>query len=248
MTKPLLLDLFCGAGGAGAGYARAGFEIIGVDNRPQPHYPFPFIEADALEFITTGYKGVPVVDVFAAIHASPPCQTFTRAKHLMKAQGGKTKKLDLLEPTRKALIDTGLPYIIENVPGAPLLDPAVLCGSMFGLKVRRHRLFESNVDLYPPGACQHTRQGKPIGVYHRMGDTAQGRNRKTGEWVIGGSTAKNLKEAQQAMGIDWMTWNELKESIPPDYTEHLGRVVMDDDYTDDLRHMQGLPPLDGSAE
>jgi DNA (cytosine-5)-methyltransferase 1 len=205
--KPRLLDLFCGAGGAAMGYHRAGFEVVGVDINPQPHYPFEFHQADALTY---------PLDGFDAIHASPPCQTYTRARHLRDAQGGVVSSPDLLEPTRDLLRASGLPYVIENVPGAPLYDPLTLCGSMFRLAVRRHRNFESGLLLVPPSLCDHASQGRPVGVYHVMGD----------DIPYGGRTARTLEEGQAAMGIDWMTWPELKEAIPPAYTEWVGGQLL----------------------
>ena len=217
MSKPRLLDLFCGGGGAAMGYYRAGFEVIGVDIKPQPHYPFAFIQADAIEFLRarTGMF-VDSVMRFDAIHASPPCQPFTRAGHLMRAQGHTTSKPDLVDPTRSLLAESGLPWVMENVPGSPIRNPLMLCGSMFGLRVQRHRLFESNVLLQSPGPCRHREQGRPVGVYHVMNDHVP----------QGGTTAKTLEEGQEAMGIDWMTWNELKEAIPPAYTEFIGRQLL----------------------
>lgn len=206
--RPLLLDLFCGAGGAAMGYHRAGFDVVGVDIKPQPHYPFEFHQADALTF---------PLDGFDAIHASPPCQLFSRAKHLRDAQGGKPSVLDLIAPTRELLRPLGLPYVLENVPGAPLINPLMLCGSTFGLGVRRHRLFESTALLQSPGACRHREQGRPIGVYHVLND----------DIPHGGRTARTLDEANSAMGIDWMTWGELKEAIPPAYTEWVGRRLLE---------------------
>lgn len=212
------------------GYHQAGFEVVGIDIKPQPNYPFEFILADALEPLRYAYaadRGDSFVDDFDLIHASPPCQGFTRARKLMEAQGRSSKKgVDLLTPILPLLRASGLPYVVENVPGAPMRQDVVLCGSMFGLKVRRHRWFQSNLPLYAPGPCEHKKQGKPVGVYHSMGDTAQGRDSKTGRWVVGGSTAKTLEEAQEAMGIDWMPWTSLKESIPPAYTRWLGMQAM----------------------
>jgi len=200
-----LLDLFCGAGGAAMGYHRAGFEVVGVDLAPQPRYPFEFHQADALEY---------PLDGFDVVHASPPCQTFTRAKHLRRAQGKECSSIDCLGSTRDCLRRFGIPYIIENVPGAPM-SGIVLCGTMFGLAVRRHRIFETSPAILAP-ECNHAAQGRPIGVYHRMKD----------EIPHGGRTARTLDEAQKAMGINWMTWNELKEAIPPAYTEYIGKQLM----------------------
>jgi DNA (cytosine-5)-methyltransferase 1 len=116
--------------------------------------------------------------------------------------------------------------VIENVPGAPLRDPVVLCGSMFGLAVRRHRLFESSLFLAAPCACRHREQGRPVGVYHTMNDQVKGINHQNGEIVYGGRTAATLEEGGVAMGIQWMTWRELCESIPPAYTESVGRQII----------------------
>jgi DNA (cytosine-5)-methyltransferase 1 len=218
VSKPRLLDLFCGAGGAAMGYHRAGFEVVGVDIKSQPHYPFEFVQSDAIAFL---YAHGPE---FAAIHASPPCQPFTRGQALRR--GKASAKPDLVEPTRALLVDTGLPYVIENVPGAPLLNPMVLCGSMFGLQVRRHRLFESSALLFPPTECRHREQGRPVGVYHTMGDQVKGIDHTTGRLVLGGRTADSVEEGGAAMGIDWMTWRELAESIPPAYTEWIGRQLL----------------------
>lgn len=206
MSRPRLLDLFSGAGGAARGYQLAGFHVTGVDLRPQPRYAGDvFVQADALTFDLSG---------FDAVHASPPCQAFTRAKHLRAAQGGTTKALDLLAPTRERLLASGLPYVIENVPGAPM-SGVVLCGSAFGLRVRRHRVFESSAAFLAP-ECRHREQGRPVGVYHVLGD----------EIPCGGRTAKTLDEARAAMGIDWMEWRELKEAIPPAYTEFIGAALL----------------------
>jgi DNA (cytosine-5)-methyltransferase 1 len=202
------------------GYHRAGFEVIGVDINPQPDYPFHFIQADAIEYMGRDQRelGRPLGHTmewdFDAIHASPPCQLFSRAGRLRDAQGGKASSLDLLTPTLERFADLDIPWIVENVPGAPL-DGIVLCGSSFGLKVRRHRVFASNVELTNL-PCDHKGQGRPVGVYHVMGDSIPS----------GGRTAANLEEGQEAMGIDWMPWKSLKESIPPAYTEHLGTQII----------------------
>ena len=205
-----LLDLYCKAGGASMGYSKAGFEVVGIDIKKQKRYPFEFIQADAIEVLndTQFLKG------FDVIHASPPCQTHSSTKHLRNAQGKSTSKVDLIPETRAGLIAWGKTYIIENVPGAPLLNPVQFCGSSFGLTVRRHRLFESNVSL-EGSICNHKAQGKPVGIYGSMRDEIPG----------GGHTAKTMEQAREAMGIDWMIWGELVEAIPPIYTEQIGRQL-----------------------
>ena len=189
------------------GYQQAGFEVTGIDIKKQKRYPFKFIQADALEIM----KDLDYLRSFDLIAASPPCQTHSSTKHLRIAQGKTTDKVDLIPQTREALIASGKPYIIENVPGAPLIDPVQCCGSSWGLKVRRHRLFESNLSL-KGSICNHKDQGKPVGIYGSMRDEIPG----------GGHTAKTIEQAREAMGIDWMIWGELVEAIPPHYTRHLG--------------------------
>ena len=212
-----LLDLYCCAGGAGMGYRRAGFdEVVGVDIVPRPNYPagpgFSFVQSDALEFLKAhGHE-------FDAIHASPPCQAYIqRNKNLV------TKHPRLIEPTREALIASGKPYIIENVDGSPLIDPVVLCGTMFGLPLRRHRLFEGlrGMALTPP--CNHwgtVAGGDFAGVYafggkgHRHGAGVRDPKNKPGpDWNV-------------AMGIDWMSRHELTQAIPPAYTEWIGTQLL----------------------
>ena len=208
-----LLDLFCCAGGASEGYARAGFEVVGVDKDPQPEYPFEFIQGDAFEYLKAhGHE-------FDAIHASPPCQHFTKYRNCRKDIA--TRYENLIEPTRAALIATGKLYVIENVVGAPLLGPVTLCGSMFGLDVRRHRLFESNVKFEQP-KCDHTvwEPNRFPGGRSRERGHARVLCRGTveiGRWNIPIATQKD------AMGIDWITdLRKLSESIPPTYTEWIG--------------------------
>ena len=149
--RPRLLDLFCGAGGAGMGYSRAGFEVVGVDIAPQKHYPFEFHQADALEYLAQ--HGAE----FDAIHASPPCQRYSAITHAKRTENNYP---DLIPSTREALIKCDRPYVIENVPRAPLINPLILCGTMFDLHVIRHRLFEMSNSIYfsPPCQCrnQHT--------------------------------------------------------------------------------------------
>lgn len=220
----ILLDLFCGAGMAADGYVQAGFEVVGFDIKKQPSYPYEFHQKSALEVL----EDINFIKKFNLIHASPPCQAHTRAKHLREAQGGKSKFTDLLTPTLELLRKSGVPWVVENVPGSPGMEGSIVeCGSAYNLKVRRHRLFLSdNIPLESSG-CKHKEQGKPIGVYHVMGDTCKGVNKKTGKLVIGGSTAKNLEEGLWAMGVDRkISWNELKEGFPPAYTRHIGEQAM----------------------
>jgi len=205
-----LLDLFCGVGGASVGYAEAGFEVHGVDLKHGKRYPFTYTRADVLDIL----KDQAFINQFDVIHASPPCQTHSITKHLRNAQGKSTSKLDLIPETRAALIGSGKPYIIENVPGSPLINPVQLCGSSFDLKVRRHRLFESNMPLIG-SVCDHKKQGRPIGVYGSLND----------EIPQGGKTATNIDEARNAMGMDWAIWTELVEAIPPAFTKYLGQQI-----------------------
>ncbi len=207
-----LLDLYCKAGGASKGYQLAGFEVVGVDIKKQKRYPFKFIQADCLELM----KDMEFLKSFDVIAASPPCQTHSITQHLRNAQGKSTDKIDLIPQTREALIASGRPYVIENVPGSPLINPIQMCGSSFGLKVRRHRLFESNLQL-KGSVCNHKEQGKPVGIYGSMRD----------EIPNGGHTAKSIEQAREAMGIDWMIWGELVEAIPPIYTKEIGTQILD---------------------
>jgi DNA (cytosine-5)-methyltransferase 1 len=205
-----LLDLFCGVGGASAGYAEAGFEVTGIDLKHGKRYPYTYIKGNVLDYL----KDLQFLRSFDVIHASPPCQTHSITQHLRNAQGKTTSKLDLIPETRTALIASAVPYIIENVPGSPLIDPIQLCGSAFNLKVRRHRLFESNMQLQGT-ECNHKAQGRPIGVYGSLND----------EIPKGGKTATNINEARQAMKIEWGIWTELVEAIPPAYTKYLGSQI-----------------------
>ncbi|GGN13885.1 DNA cytosine methyltransferase [Microbacterium lacticum] len=212
--KPRLLDLFSCAGGAGMGYHRAGFEVVGVDIDPQPRYPFEFIQHDALtldpEFLAS----------FDAIHASPPCQSYS---DLAKRNGNADAWPRLIEPVREMLDGLGVPYIIENVEGAPLLNPTVLCGTMFpGLRVIRHRLFESNIELDAPEHGKH-----PLVFTHDKRKAHYGKldQNKSFVQVTGGGNS-SIANAKDALGIDWMNKRELNESIPPAYTEYLGGFLM----------------------
>lgn len=213
MSK-VMLDLFCGAGGATKGYQRAGFEVYGIDLKHGKRYVGDhYLRGDVLWFLDLEY-----LRLFDFIHASPPCQSFSITKNLRNAQGNNVKATggDLMEPVRDALIASGVPYVIENVVQAPLIDPLILCGSMFGLKVRRHRGFESNLTLTPPRPCDHKAQGRPVGIYGSMRDNIPS----------GGRTAHTMDEAREAIGIDWMIWTEMCESIPPAYTEWIGTQVL----------------------
>jgi len=202
------------------GYHRAGFEVTGVDIKNQKRFPFEFIEADAIEVL----NDLDFISQFDVITASPPCQTHSATRHLRDAQGGTTKKIDLIPQTRAGLIASGKTYVIENVVGAPLINPIILCGSSFGLKVRRHRMFESNLQLMGL-PCDHKSQGRPVGIYGAMNDNPQGLDRKTGKYVFGGKTAETIEQAREAMAIDWMIWGELVEAIPPAYTQFIGNQL-----------------------
>ena len=229
--KPRALDLFCGAGGVSKGLADAGFEVWGVDNRPQPRYIHPgrFVQGDALN---------PPFDLrdFDFIWASPPCQAYT-AMQALNTRAPKRDHPRLIEPVREMLSASGIDYVIENVPGAPLIDPLKLCGSMFELRVRRHRLFESSFWMMQP-QCRHdlgaavpvwgdgrpTRQEaraalRAIAVY---GDHPQEPGDKPGNV----NRARTLQEGQKAMGIDWMDWRPLTQAIPPAYAEYIGREFL----------------------
>ena len=191
------------------GYAKAGYEVVGMDIKHGKRYPFEYIRRDVMTLRPEDLEG------FDLIHASPPCQTYSVTKHLRVAQGKSTSKQDLLAQVRSLLVVSEIPYVIENVKGAPLIDPVQLCGSAFGLKVRRHRLFESSMELRGTD-CHHKEQGKPVGIYGSMRDEIPG----------GGHTAKTMHEAHEAMGIDWMIWGELVEAIPPAYTHYIGQQIL----------------------
>lgn len=208
MTRPLLLDLFCCQGGAAKGYHDAGFDVVGVDIEEQPRYPYEFVRADALAFVRVGNAGWREV---SAIHASPPCQAFTKAR---KLQGNDHP--DLLDATRELLEATGLPYVIENVKGAPLRDPVVLEGQMFpGLNVHRPRLFETNWPLTVPALIPPPPRQAKMGRPPVEGEAMQ---------VVGHFS--DVPAARKAMGIDWMNQYGLAQAIPPAYTEFIGSQLM----------------------
>jgi DNA (cytosine-5)-methyltransferase 1 len=220
MTRPRLLDLFCGAGGAAMGYHRAGFDVVGVDIKPQPHYPFEFHQADALTF---------PLDGFDAIHASPPCQAYSITKNAHDREHPR-----LVGPTRDRLLSSGLVWVMENVEGAPFIDPVTICGSMFDLRawdhyigqtvqLKRHRLFESPVMLMAPGPCRHVKGMRVGGVY----GGAWSKNRSTDPTVKRtGGYAPPDDVQRMLMGIDWMPRKPLAQSIPPAYTEWIGAQLL----------------------
>jgi DNA (cytosine-5)-methyltransferase 1 len=208
---PRILDLFSCAGGAASGYARAGFDVVGVDIDPQPNYPFEHVVEDAMTYLAR----VDVAAEFDAIHASPPCQSFTAYRR--KGHGVGDGYLNLIPETRQAFEAIGLPYVIENVAGAPLDNAIQLCGSSFGLDVRRHRYFESNVALTAP-PCDHSWQTPRFTPASNR--TNLRRTVEVGVWRI------PLDVQQRAMGIDWMTLHELSEAIPPAYTEWIGSQLI----------------------
>lgn len=211
--KPRALDLFCGAGGATKGLQRAGFHVTGVDINSQPRYCGDvFIQGDALAFPLSG---------FDLIWASPPCQAYTAARTLQKRDNPR-----LIEPVREMLRLSGALYVIENVPGAPLIDPFTLCGRTFNLRVKRHRLFEANFPVLTP-VCPKGHPGDWLIVF---GWSALRRSRGQGHGPKkdrGKSKGKSVPhaEAGAAMEIDWMNRKELSESIPPAYAEYIGRAA-----------------------
>jgi DNA (cytosine-5)-methyltransferase 1 len=212
-----LLDLFCGAGGAAMGYHRAGFEVVGVDIELQPRYPFDFRHGDALLALDKLAEDPEWFGPIDAIHASPPCQTRTAYKRRGGGVGDGYE--DLIGAVQTLISDIDLPYVIENVPGAPLRNPIQLCGSSFGLDVRRHRLFESNVPLMAP-PCNHAAQrpGRFPGATNRAPMSRA--TVEVGVWRIPLATQK------RAMGIHHeITLRELSEAIPPAYTSWIGRQI-----------------------
>lgn len=209
---PWVLDLFCCAGGAGVGYWQAGFNVIGVDIAPQPRYPFTFVQADALDVLRGQIAGLGIRQ-FAVIHASPPCQLFSNTQRIRG-----NEHPDLIGPTRDLLVPLGIPYVIENVMGAKdeLIDPVMLCGAMFPeLRVYRHRLFESSVELSTPAHPAHT---------HKQ--TKMGRTPVSGEFIHVVGNFSGVEYAKQAMGIDWMGRDELREAIPPAFTKYIGLQLL----------------------
>jgi DNA (cytosine-5)-methyltransferase 1 len=238
VSRPRLLDLFSGAGGAAMGYCLAGFEVVGVDIKPQPHYPFEFYCEDAMSLLRAARVGSTRwtmrggmcldLDSFDAIHASPPCQFFTQMRASWRAQGVDDGYVDLLTPTLDSLRALSMPWVVENVVGArkAMGEVVTLHGAMFGLAVHRPRLFESNVFIMAP---KQRVNAEPVGVYdsrprgkthHRTRLNGNGKGRS--EMRI----ARTVEEGREAMGISWMDWPELKESIPPAYTKYIGGYLL----------------------
>ena len=197
-----VLDLCCGAGGCSMGYNWAGFDVVGVDEAPQKHYPFEFIKNDAFNYLR-----LEDLSEFDLIHASPPCQAYSKVCQVHR-NNGKVYP-DILKLIRSYLIWADKPYVIENVPGAPLYRPVMLCGTMFDLKVLRHRLFESNFYIKSPGRCNHNGTVKD-GDYFTVCGNGSGKDRAT------------VKVWSDAMNIHWMTRQELTQAIPPAYTRYIG--------------------------
>lgn len=209
MKRPRLLDLCAGAGGCSMGFYQAGFEVVGVDNRPQPSYPFEFHLADALTFPLEG---------FDAYSSSPPCQAFTNMLNWDESK--KERHPDLIEAIRARLIATGKPYVIENVPGAPVERLIMLCGAMFGLRVYRHRWFESNIFLFQPHHPKHIAKAAKASRIPKPGEF----------WSPEGCFGQK-DDAQRAMGITWMKTTgsrdtEIAQAIPPSYTKWIGEQLM----------------------
>lgn len=227
-----ILDLFCGAGGAAKGYTDAGFEVVGVDISRQPHYPYEFIQRDALTFVELLFdpfsadrppewdlKAPYLLQDFDAIHASPPCQAYSDTAVLHRERDYPK----LIEPTRKLLRETGLPYVIENVESAPLIDPVTLCATNFDgtlvevfgqlYQLQRHRGFETNWPLLGHGACVHLFKTFPVYGHGTPGNMP---------WFTGAPMARL---ARQVMKTPWMTRDEFTEAIPPYYTKFVGKQL-----------------------
>ena len=216
--KPILLDLCCGSGGTTKGYQRAGFYVVGVDIKFQPRYcGDEFYQADLFDFVRNTD-----LERFTAIHVSPPCQGYSITWGLHKRDYPK-----LVESVRAALIQTGKPYIIENVPGAPLINPVMLCGTMFGLKVIRHRLFECSPSItFAPATCRHEGYATGNRAERVKGSTRTPTLSDGFSYVTVAGNNYIKAEGAEAMGIDWMTRAELSQAIPPAYTEWLGRQIL----------------------
>lgn len=216
-----LLDLFAGAGGCSVGYQKAGFDVTGVDVKSHPDYPYTLIVADVLEFISQDNWH----DGYDVIHASPPCPRYSSITHV---SGNPEDHPDLVPVMIEVLTATEKPWVIENVMGAPMPGSVIVCGSSFGLRVRRHRQFLSNMTL-KSSVCDHKSQGRAIGVYGNQTGSYESqlaRYKRIGRDY--GLRAESVADAQNAMGIDWMTkWDDLTDAIPPAYTQFIGEQLCD---------------------
>lgn len=212
--RPLLYDVFCGAGGVTKGYQRAGFRVIGIDNRAQPHYCGDgFMQMDYAEFFMRYLAGE--WERAEAFHTSPPCQGYSKAGVIHKKEHPK-----LIPQTRAALILTDRRYVIENVEGAPLRACIFLCGTMFGLDTRRHRWFESNVDLgFPPFACSCA--GKAA-----RGELLNYHNTQQRNLYLSHQNDSGSRAFKKSLGVEWMNFDESQEAIPPAYTEFIGARLL----------------------
>jgi DNA (cytosine-5)-methyltransferase 1 len=208
VSAPRLLDLYCCQGGAAMGYHRAGFEVVGVDIQPQLRYPFRFVQTDAIGYLLGHWRE------FDAVHASPPCHDHSA----LVSRAGRDGTGHLLADTRDALTSIHIPWVIENVPGAPLRADVMLCGGMFGLRTYRHRWFELSDPMFPP-IIEHPR--------HRVRTSTK---KRRVDWDAGlhvsvtGDIGTYL--GSRALGIDWMTGDGLSQAVPPAYTHHLGAHLM----------------------
>jgi DNA (cytosine-5)-methyltransferase 1 len=210
VTGPELLDTYCCQGGASAGYAAAGFTVTGVDIDPQPRYPYRFHRADALVFLRERMQWIR--DTFTAIHASPPCQGHSRTQRIWDRQWP-----DLVARTRDLLDEIGLPWVMENVEGAPLRNPVVLCGAMFGLRTYRHRLFESGGGLVIP---------VPEHPVHAVPSRKMGRRPEPGDMIHAVGNFSGVDEVRRNWGAEWMNRDGLREALPPSYTRYIGEHMM----------------------
>jgi DNA (cytosine-5)-methyltransferase 1 len=202
-----LLDLYCCGGSASYGYEQAGFEVTGVDIDRQPRYKGHFIQSDAIEYLKNNWFE------YDAIHASPPCQKYSFSSKQFRDKGKDYP--DLIEATRAELIATGKLYVIENVPGSPLINPVELCGAMFGLRTYRHRLFESNFTITPPEHPEHL-----------FKNAKMGRPAKDNEFIQYVGHFPGVKEVGEMVGTPWLGQYELAQSIPPQYTKFIGNQLM----------------------